>query len=96
VGPRALEGHGAAGAGPDEGNKVDHRAGVPLFEERLRELGFFSLEKRRLWGDIIATFQYLKQAYKHEGDKVFSWFDSESTKGDSFKIKERKFMLDVR
>jgi len=35
---------GQAGEGPEKGHKDDQRTGKPAYEERLRELGFFSLE----------------------------------------------------
>ena len=37
------------------------------YENRLREVGLFRSGKRKLWGDFIVAFQYLKGAYEQEG-----------------------------
>jgi len=66
------------------------------YEERLRALGLFSVEKSRLQEDLTAAFQYLKWAYKKDGDKLISRACSDRTRGNGFKLKEGRFRLDIR
>ena len=67
------------------------------YKDRLRELGLFSLEKRRLQGDLITAFQCLKGAYTQEAlFQLFEWVNNNSTKGNGFKLKEGRFRLNIR
>jgi len=58
-----------------------------------KRLGLFCL-KRRLWGDLIAAFQYFKVAYKEERERLFAWVDIHCTMENGLKLKEGRFRLD--
>jgi len=89
--PPAQERHEPVEAGPEEAT-LEHLC----CEDRLRLSGLFSLEKRRLWGNLRAAFQCLKLAYKKVGEGLFTRACSDRTTDNGFGLKETKFRLKIR
>ena len=81
-------GIGSFWRGPEEATWVIKGLELLSYEDRLKERDLLGLEKRRLWGDLIAAFQYLKGVYKHERNQLLTQVDSDKTRENGFKLKK--------
>ncbi|KAK4818523.1 LOW QUALITY PROTEIN: hypothetical protein QYF61_014359 [Mycteria americana] len=66
------------------------------YEEQPRTLGLSSLEKRRLRGDLIALYSFLRRGSGEGGAELFSLVSSNRTHGSGSKPHQGRFRPDFR
>ncbi|CAM5166439.1 unnamed protein product [Eretmochelys imbricata] len=65
------------------------------YERRLKELGLFSLTKRRLRGDMIVLYKYIRGINTGEGEELFKLSTNVDTRTNRYKLAIGKFRLEI-
>ncbi|KAJ7412178.1 hypothetical protein BTVI_47022 [Pitangus sulphuratus] len=94
--PQYKKVQGATGEGPVEVTKMIRGLEHLSYWKRLWKLGLFSLEKKRLRGNLINIYKYLKCGYQEDGARLFSVVSSNKMRSNDHKLKHKKFHLNMR
>ena len=84
--PSLQERHWSPGGCPEKGNKAVRDLQYKSYWVRLRELGLFTLERRRLWGHRIVLYNCLKGGCGEVGVSLFFLVASNRTRGNDLKL----------
>ncbi|TRZ19852.1 hypothetical protein HGM15179_007254 [Zosterops borbonicus] len=93
LGSSVQERQRGTGEGPLENTRMLRDPEHLSCEERLRELGLFSLEKRRLRGDLINAYKYLKGVCRDYGARLFSAMPRDRRRSSGHELKDKKSHL---
>ena len=63
-----------------------HNIRTLYYEDRLKHLNLHSLERRRVRGDLIEAFKWVKGISKGDISKVLKFSDVNRTRSDGFKL----------
>ena len=66
------------------------------YEERLNSLGLYSLEFKRMRGDLIEVYNILKRDDKVNVDQMFPLMGKSRTRGHRYRLRDGRFKTEIR